>query len=61
MDDDLLYLKKNVLIMENEYLDEKEVTIAIELFEMLEENDIVNIILQIKGEGVKEIKIRRRD
>jgi hypothetical protein len=55
MENDLLDFTKNVVIDEN-----KEVTIKIEIKEIMEENDKLNIILQIAGEDFKKIEIRRK-
>ena len=60
MVDNLLCFKKNVHIIEKNKLKEKEITIAIELKEMLNDSDLINVILQINGENIKEIEIRRR-
>lgn len=60
MVDELLHFKKSVQIAEDDNVDDVNVTIAIELKEMLEHNDKVTIKLQIDGENIKEIEIRRR-
>ena len=60
MGNDLFSIKKSILIIEDEYEDTKEVTIAIDLKEMLEENDIVSISLQIDNEEFKKIILKRR-
>ena len=59
MDDlfDLSSFIEKVLIKEKE----KEVKIKIDLKEMLEENEKVTIILQIDGEDLKQIEVRRRE
>ena len=54
MENDLFNFCENVVIE-----DKKEVTIKIEIKEMLEENDKLNIILQVDGEDYKKIEIRR--
>ena len=59
MGNDLFSIKKSILIIEDEYEDTKEVTIAIDLKEMLEENDIVSISLQIDNEEFKKIILKR--
>lgn len=55
MENDLLDFSENVVIDEN-----KEVTIKIEIKEIIEENDKLNIILQVDGEDFKKIEIRRK-
>ena len=54
MENDLLDFSENVVIDEN-----KEVTIKIEIKEIIEENDKLNIILQVDGKDFKKIEIRR--
>ncbi len=54
MENDLFNFCENVVIE-----DKKEVTIKIEIKEILEENDKLNIILQVDGEDFKKIEIRR--
>ena len=60
MVDELLHFKKSVQIAEDDNVDDVNVTSAIELKEMWEHNDKVTIKLQIDGENIKEIEIRRR-
>ncbi len=55
MENDLLDFSENVVIDEN-----KEVTIKIEIKEIIEENDKLNIILQVDGKDFKKIEIRRK-
>ena len=55
MDDELLYFAQNVLIDEKD-----EVTIAIELENMLIENEEIIVLLQIGGKTIGKFTIRRR-
>ena len=59
MGDDLLYFLQNVSLEEQN--DKKEVTIAIELKQMLKENDNITILLTYDGETINEMHIRRKN
>lgn len=60
MDNDLLYFLQNVSLKEDDS-DKKEVTIAIELKEMLNENDKITIVLTYDGNSVNTMHIRRKN
>lgn len=53
---DLFYFIENILIMENK----NEVTIAIELKHLIEENDLVYIQLEYNGQILGKIRIKER-
>ena len=58
MENDLLYFVKNVLMIENKNLN--EVTIAIELKNLIEENDTIYIQLEYEGQILEKIKVKER-
>lgn len=58
MYDDLFHFIENVLLIDDNK--GKNVTIAIELKELLEENEQVKILLQIEEKTIKEVLFRRR-
>lgn len=60
MDNDLLCFIKNVQIKENKIEEDNDVTIMLEIKEMLEENDKVKIIIKLDNITIKEIEIKRR-
>lgn len=59
MGDDLLYFLQNVSLEEKN--DKKEVTIAIELKEMLKENDKITILLTYDGQAINTMHMRRKN
>lgn len=56
MEYDIFYIVKNVLKLESK----NETTIAIELKNLIEENDIVYIQLEYGGEIIGKIRIKER-
>lgn len=57
MDDDLLHFIENVHVEE----EQNEVTIAIELKNLLEQNDKINIVLELEGKIINKMILGRKN